>query len=470
MSIPPPPEPDPYRTSGTHGGGGTYGGAPAAGDTGAGTGGNPFAPPPPGTGSVPPGPPPPGSGYGYGSGPGPLPSYPGYPQGPQGPYGPPPPGGPVAYPAWGQGYSPYQQTAPVNGFAIGSLILGLLCCVPGVGLVLGVVALVQIRRKGQRGTAMAVIGSVLSGLSLLVVLVMIATGGMSAFWDGFEEGVRDDGTGLSVVKGECFDTPGGAMSGDTYYDVDKVPCSKEHDGEVFGVFRVTGHSVYPGDDEIGTIADDRCYALQGTYAMDAWALPSYVDVYYLTPTRDSWDAGDREITCAFGNTTEGLTLTGSLRNDETVLDADQVAYLKAAHLLNTALDSAPGERYAEDDLPGYRAWAGRVADALGEQGDLLRAHDWPSGAREPVAALLEDIGSGRTEWRKAADASDADAFYRHYDKGAALIDGRKTVTARKALGLATTPPSDEDGGDGGGSGDGGGDGGDSGGGDTGLQV
>lgn len=415
---------------------------------------------------MPPGTPPPGNGYG--SGPGPLPSYPG-PGYSQGPYGP-PPAGAAAYQSWGQGYSPYSQVAPVNGFAIGSLILGLLCCVvPGVGLVLGVVALVQIRKKGQRGTAMAVIGSVLSGLSLLGLLVMIATGGMSGFWYGLKEGVRDNGTSLSVAKGECFDTPGGAMTGDTYYDVDKVPCSGEHDGEVFGVFQVTGHDTYPGDTGIGTLADDRCYKLQGTYAMDAWALPSYVDVYYLTPTRDSWDAGDREITCAFGNTTEGLTLTGSLRNDETVLDPDQVAYLKAAYILNSALDSAPDDEYAEDDLPGYKQWAANVAAALDLQATALDQRDWPADARKPIAALVKDIKAGRDKWALAAVASDADTFYDRYDAAAALIDGRKTVTARKALGLATTPPSYEDGSGGGGR-NGGGSGSGSGRGDTGLEV
>ena len=473
MSIPPPsesPEPDPHRTPGTQGDAGTYGGAPAGGDArDAGAGGNPFAPPSAGAGFAPPGAPPAGFGSGSGSGPGALPSYPAYPQAPypQGPYGPPPPGG-AAYQPWGQGYVPYSQAAPVNGFAIGSLILGLLCCVPGVGLVLGVIALVQIRKKGQRGTAMAVIGSVLSGLSLLALLLITATGGLSDVWDGIEEGARDNGTSLSVAKGECFDTPGGSLTGDTYYDVDKVPCSGKHDGEVFAVFQVTGHRTYPGDNGIGTIADDKCYALQGTYAMDAWALPSDVDVYFLTPTRESWDAGDREVTCAFGNATEGLTLTGSLRNDETVLDPDQVAYLKAAHILNTALDSAPDEEYAEDDLPGYKKWAARVAAALDRQAAALDGHEWPADARQPVAALVKDIEAGHDKWALAAAAPDADTFYDRYDAAAALIDGRKTVTARKALGLATTPPSNEDGGGDGDGGDTGGNG--TGGGENGMEV
>ncbi|MFI2759498.1 DUF4190 domain-containing protein [Streptomyces echinatus] len=65
-----------------------------------------------------------------------------------------------------QGYRPYNQPAPVNGLAISSLVLGALCFLPGAGLVLGLVALWQIRRRGERGTGPAVGGAVLSGVGL----------------------------------------------------------------------------------------------------------------------------------------------------------------------------------------------------------------------------------------------------------------------------------------------------------------
>ena len=163
----------------------------------------------------------------------------------------------------------------------------------------------------------------------------------------------------------------------------------------------------------------------------------------------------------FGNTDAEASLPGgSLRNDDTILDSDKVAYLKAAHVLNAALDSAPEAQYVEDDLPGHKAWAGRVSAALTRQADLLDAHQWPGGSDEPVADLVKDLRAAQKEWAKASEASDADEFYAHYDKGAELIDPQKSVTARKALGLAATPPSyDEDGGSG-----------DSAGGDTGMEV
>ncbi|MEU3978630.1 DUF4190 domain-containing protein [Streptomyces sp. NPDC026672] len=370
---------------------------------------------------------------------------------PQGPYGPSP------YPAWGQGYSPYTSPAPVDGFAVASLVLGVLCCVPGVGLVLGLVALSRIRARGERGRGLAIGGSVLSGLGLAAWVLVLATGGASSFWEGVEEGARG-GAGITLSRGECFDEPGGSLEGETY-DIDRVSCAGRHDGEVFATFRLPA-GPYPGEGRVADTADERCYGLQDGYAMDSWAVPDDVDLYHLTPTPESWRAGDHEVTCVFGSADAGGDLTGSLRNDETVLDADQVAYLRAAHVLNAALDSAPVAEYVEDDLPGHRAWAGRVAAALAEQSRMLAAHDWPAGAKRPVTDLLPTLTEARDEWAAAAEATDADAFATHYEKGAGLLDPGRTVTARKALGLATTPPDDGPAGGGqGGGADGGTDGG-----------
>ncbi|MET8579584.1 DUF4190 domain-containing protein [Streptomyces collinus] len=365
--------------------------------------------------------------------PGPQQPPPPYPQGPQAPYGQP-------YQPWTQGYSPYNRPAPVNGLAIASLVFGVLCCVPGVGLVLGPFALRQIRRRGERGTGLAVGGTVLSAIGLVLWGLLLATGGASAFWQGVKEGARD-GASVTLAKGECFDAPGGRLAGETR-DVDVVPCSGGHDGEVFASFRLQDGD-YPGDASVGDTAGARCYRLRDGYAMDGWAVPDDVDVYYLTPTEKSWSAGDREVTCLFGSVTEGAALTGPLRNDETVLDADQVAYLKAAHLLDAALATAPDSAHVEDDLPGHKAWAGRISAALGRQAGLLRGRTWPAGARGPVRSLAAAADRARAEWTKAARSEDADAFHEHYDAGLGLLDPEAAVPARTALGLAATPPTAE---------------------------
>ncbi|MFJ9892052.1 DUF4190 domain-containing protein [Streptomyces sp. NPDC091280] len=423
MSIPPPPE-----------------------SQGPSTPYNPYAPPPedaPGT----PQPQPP-----YGAQP--QSPYAPYPQDPQPPYA---PYGPQPYQPWNQGYSPYNHPAPLNGMSVAALVLGILCCVPGAGLVLGLIGLNQTGKRGERGRGMAVTGIVLSAFGLVLWAFGVA-GAASGFFDDVETGGGSSAS-ASPGKGQCFDAPSGSLEG-MAYDFDVVSCAGEHDGEVFAVVRLSGGS-YPGDKKVTATADDRCYALQDSYAMDGWAVPDDVDIYYVTPTEQSWSLGDREITCVFGNRDEEAGLPGgSLRNDASTLDADQVAYLKAAHVLNAALDSAPDAQYVEDDLPGHKAWAGRVSAALTAQTALLEGRQWPDAAAKPVADLVKDLRKAQRQWAKAAGAADADEFYGHYDKGAELIDPHLSVTARKALGLATTPPPyEEDDGSG-----------DSGGGDTGLEV
>ncbi|MFD0317091.1 DUF4190 domain-containing protein [Streptomyces flavalbus] len=367
--------------------------------------------------------------------PGPFP--PPDPQGQQGQYPAPQPPPPYAH-AYPYGF-PYQPPAPqppLNGVAIASLVFGVLCLLPGVGLVLGVVALAQIRRRGERGKALAVTGTALSSAGVLLWALILGTGAATSFWEGVKEGVRDGGS-FSLDEGDCFDTPSGSLQGVTY-DVDTVPCSGEHDGEVFATITLPDGG-YPGDDRLTGIADERCYSLMGDYALDSWAVPDDVDVYYLSPTSQSWRLGDREITCVFGNTDEGGTLTGSLRNDGSDLDADQLAYLEAAHAIDVVLDTEP-EEYPEDDLPGNRAWAKEVEEVLGEQTGVLRDHTWRSDTEEPLTALLAELESARGHWRKAGTAADAETYWEHYDEGYGFYDGEATVTAREALGLDTSPP------------------------------
>ncbi|MEU5766269.1 DUF4190 domain-containing protein [Streptomyces asoensis] len=380
----------------------------------------------------------------YGPGPGPVGPY------PQAPYG------AAAYPAWGQGYTPYGRPSPVNGVAIASLVLGALCFLPAVGLILGIIALVQIRKRGERGKGMAIAGSVLSSVGLALWILLLATGGTSDFWDGFKEGASGNSS-FSLAKGDCFDVPGDTFEEDVY-DVDEVDCSGEHDAEVFGTVPLTG-SDFPGDGRVTDVAEDKCYKLQNAYAMDPWALTDEVDVYYLTPTADSWSWGDREITCVFANVDESGTLTGSLRADGTTLDADQFAFLAAMAAVDEALFAEP-EEYADEDLAGNRAWARETSGVTGNQADQLDSHLWETPAREKgLAALVKDMRAAGKEWAAAGKATDADGFDEHYSAAYEYVDGATTVTARKALGLTTTVPDyDEDsGGGGGGTGDSGSD-------------
>ncbi|WRZ48758.1 DUF4190 domain-containing protein [Streptomyces sp. NBC_01314] len=352
--------------------------------------------------------------------------------------------------SWGQAYPAPLPAPPVNGPAIAALVLGVLCFLPGVGLLLGIVALVQIRKKGERGKGMAVAGIVLSMIGALLMTLAFTTGGARDAWDGFRDVASGAGGTFSVARGECFDSQSGSLEGYAY-DVDIVPCAGEHDAEVFAEFSMPD-GAYPGDEAVTDAADDRCYAQSELYAMDPWALPADVDVYYFTPTRQSWRYGDREITCMFGNVDPEGSLTGSLRQDGTTLDDDQFAFLEAEALLDDAFDGVPDTEYVEDDLAGHKVWASKVVHALEQQTSALRAHDWEPSAEQAVTDYADALDRAREEWEAANKARNAGDFSDHWDKAHRLTDGAKAVTAREALGLATESPTfdDESTGEGGG--------------------
>ncbi len=162
----------------------------------------PTAPPPPAE-SAPPLYPPPGPDYASSyppSYPPPAAPPPGYEQPPgygAPPYPPPPPpyGGPPTYgppvypgayyptPDYHGGYGSALQKPGTNPLAIASLIssfTGLLCCIGSiVAIVLGAIAVRQIKRTGQDGFGLAVAGIVIGiamlGVSLVFVLFAMHT-------------------------------------------------------------------------------------------------------------------------------------------------------------------------------------------------------------------------------------------------------------------------------------------------------
>ncbi|WP_436738743.1 DUF4190 domain-containing protein [Streptomyces sp. BBFR102] len=265
-------------------------------------------------------PPTPGTPPGQPQQPGPGAPPPPYvpPQGAPGPYQQPHPGPYGAYPGqpgpgygydYGYGYPAPQP--PVNGLAVASLVTGVLFFVPALGLILGALALPSVKRRRERGKGLAVAGMILSSCGLALWTLMLATGGFSAFMEGFREGMREgSGTPFTLRVGDCFDVPGGGLEGETY-DVDKIDCARPHDGEVFGAFDLPDGDAYPGEDRIDAIADRRCTALVDGYAgRSAGDLPEDVFVYYYLPTPESWAFGDREVSCLFGK--DGGKLAGSL--------------------------------------------------------------------------------------------------------------------------------------------------------------
>ncbi|MDX6236173.1 MAG: hypothetical protein QOG10_988 [Kribbellaceae bacterium] len=230
----------------------------------------------------------------------PGPSYQGYPGGPQA-FSPPPYG--YGYPQ-GFGYPGIPQ-ARTNGLAIAALVTGLAGIIVfgiagPVAVGLGIAALVQIRRRHERGTAQAVVGLVLGSLQVILWAGMLAIG-FATGWGGDPNGGYASPTSTpsftmptvyvdELAVGECF-TDGNAEG-----EVVRMPCNEPHDGELVADVTLPG-GPYPGDSKAAAAAEASCDAEFGKYVGIA-PDKSELNMEYWYPDQDYWTHGDRLVVCA----------------------------------------------------------------------------------------------------------------------------------------------------------------------------
>lgn len=74
-----------------------------------------------------------------------------------------------------------------------------------------------------------------------------------------------------------------------------VPCDEPHDSEVYSEATLVGDA-YPGDDVVGTQADEACYgAFAAFVGLDYES--SVLEYYPFTPVAEGWAQGDRVVSC-----------------------------------------------------------------------------------------------------------------------------------------------------------------------------
>jgi hypothetical protein len=345
-------------------------------------------------------------------------------------------------PNWGHPYpQPQRQApAPVNGIAVTSLVLGIVCCLPPLGLILGALALTQIRRKGGRGKGMAIAGIVLSSISTLLVLLVIASGEAREAWNGFRDGFQGAARSKSTQdlrRGDCFNVPGGDLER-VVVSVRIVPCAEEHDAEVTGTYRIKKSDPAPGGPRGEEFAEKTCLDINDAYARDSWALPEDVETYYYIPTEQSWARGDRMLTCTF----TGDGLKGSLRVGPESHGPGQLSYINAEHAVEKAGWEQPEAEFAEDPA-AHRSWAREMSAVLREKAVALRAGSWPQEASAALDERGRQFEKSAGEWDRAAKATDEAAFWTHVTTAEAALTRQTRTRAREALGLSTTPPPEE---------------------------
>ncbi|MGW5851561.1 DUF4190 domain-containing protein [Streptomyces sp. NPDC055254] len=344
---------------------------------------------------------------------------------------------PSPRPVWGPPPG-YQQPA-LNGFALASLLVGLLC-LPPLGVVLAVVALVQIARKRERGRALAVTGLAVS-VVMTGVLALTAGRVVTAVGDRLDrmgeytdvEGVLVDVDELGA--GDCFNVPGADLLEDRplMYEVD---CASPHHAEVTRAERL-GPEHGPGPAGADRGAEDLCWQAQDEYAMDTWALPAHAEMFYYAPSRDSWRHGDRHLLCVIGTTREEQR--GSLRRDAGLLKPEQVAYLRAANAAEFVLGRPPGGD-VDDTLDEHRGWAREVHAALREEARTLERDRTRPGLEKAVQARLKALEAALADWQRAARATTAAEFEERWERALDAMPLETERDLRGAYGLSTTVP------------------------------
>ncbi|MFF4421380.1 DUF4190 domain-containing protein [Streptomyces sp. NPDC001549] len=359
----------------------------------------------------------------------------------------PPPGPGHSWPppppqqGWGWGPPPgYGQQPPaLNGFALSSLLSGLLC-LPPLGIAFGIAALVQIAKRGDRGKALAIVGLVVSVL-MTGALAFTAERVLSAADDRFESlseyyDVEGELTDLGDLRaGDCFNVPGGDLIDDrpvTY----RIDCARVHHGEVTAS-KAPEVPDAPESREADRASEDACWKAQDEYAMDTWALPEYAEMFYYAPSRRSWREGDRTLLCVIGTTEEEWR--GSLRKDAGMLKPEQSAFLRAANAAEFVM-SRPPEDDVEDELPAYQAWAREVHAVLGAEAKLLQGDAARAGLEKAVPAQLKEIEAARVQWQRASQARTPEEFDKQWDRAMAAMSMETEQTLRGAYGLSTVIP------------------------------
>ncbi|MFE1790681.1 DUF4190 domain-containing protein [Streptomyces sp. NPDC059525] len=342
---------------------------------------------------------------------------------------------PSPQPGWGPPPGPAGAPA-LNGFALASLLVGLLCF-PPLGVVFGLVALVQIGRRQERGRALAVVGLVVSLVTTAVMLY-----GLVSWTRPFlerlgsrpvPERVEGQLTDMGRLRtGDCFNVPGGDLLDETPFTY-RTDCAQVHDAEVTAA-TVLGPGPFPGASKLKDSATDACWKAQDAYAMDTWALPDYVEMYYFAPTREAWRAGDRRLICVIG--TSGHDHRGSLRKDAGMLTPEQVSLLTALNAADGALGRAP-ERELDEALPEYRSWAREVDGALGAEERMLRD---AAAAHPEAGARLKELAAARTQWQRAAGAVRPSDFRQAWDAAEGALTTGTEKALRGAYGLSTRVP------------------------------
>lgn len=166
-----------------------------------------------------------------------------------------------------------------------SLVFGILGGIP-LAVTFGIIALRQIRRRGQQGRGVAIGGLVAAGGWLALMLV----GVVLHLTDDADPRSRTVPLDDLEIR-DCLEevSPGAVLW------VDVVPCDAPHWGQIYAGFELSDED-WPGDDAVIGAAETGCLeALEARFPA-VYDDPG-VGVIYFHPRASGWRRGDREVLC-----------------------------------------------------------------------------------------------------------------------------------------------------------------------------
>ena len=142
-----------------------------------------------------------------------------------------------------------------------------------------------------------------------VLVVVLAGGYLFSARRGDDGSLTSAGT-VSVDDlrvGDCFNS----AFGTEISDVDGVPCTQAHEYEVLEVATWEGDGTFPADSRMDGIFLEICEPSFASYVGEPYET-SAIYASMISPSEESWGAGDREFTCVLYDP-DDTQLTESLR-------------------------------------------------------------------------------------------------------------------------------------------------------------
>ncbi|MCU1681970.1 MAG: hypothetical protein JWQ81_2709 [Amycolatopsis sp.] len=311
-----------------------------------------------------------------------------------------------------------------NGFAVASLICGILSF-SGILMILAVVfgclALAQIRRNGQDGRKLAIVGLSAAGAWLLGIIIIVAV----AVSNGSDVSAGPGPAGFGLKAGDCFDH---ATTSDGSEEITRPSCTSAHSAEAFAVLTLAGTS-YPSAATLKSLPE-QC-AAQATAYLDPDRNYPGLTTGYLYPPRQDWAAGNHTAICYFEDS--GLTMLAPVRTSGVPYSADQKRFAQTMDQPDLSL-----RKYNAVESP---AWTDKRDLAVGEVPFLqaqiagLSGAPWASTVQPAITTLLADLRAQLPHWQDAASANSAGQTSRAFQNLGGDDEDAELAQARTALGL-----------------------------------